>query len=126
MRNLMYKKMTTFIITLLLTFSLVACNEGVKYTVTFDLNGGNGSFNEIKVKENEMVEEPKTKPTLDNYEFVEWQLNGEKFNFSNTKITEDITLVAFYQQLNYINPVWEPILADPSVIEHEGVYYAFG
>jgi arabinan endo-1,5-alpha-L-arabinosidase len=26
----------------------------------------------------------------------------------------------------YKNPVWEPILADPSVIRHEGVYYAFG
>ncbi|MCF7932774.1 MAG: family 43 glycosylhydrolase [Acholeplasmataceae bacterium] len=26
----------------------------------------------------------------------------------------------------YLNPVWAPVLADPSVIRHEGTYYAFG
>ena len=28
--------------------------------------------------------------------------------------------------LMYTNPVWEPILADPSIIRHEGTFYAYG
>lgn len=30
------------------------------------------------------------------------------------------------QDLEYSNPVYAPIFADPSVIKHEGVYYAYG
>ena len=29
-------------------------------------------------------------------------------------------------QITYNNPVFEPVLADPSVIFHDGVYYAYG
>jgi len=30
------------------------------------------------------------------------------------------------EPLTYLNPVYEPVFADPSVIRHEGIYYAFG
>ena len=77
---------------LLLTLTLTSC--GKKYLVTFDTAGGS-PIEAVEVKKNDKVERP-TNPTLDGYKFVEWQLNGETFDF-DTKIKEDITLVAIWK-----------------------------
>ena len=63
----------------------------VGYTVTFDTLEGT-AVESAFVKKGTTVTEP-TKPTQAGYDFVEWQLNGEKYDFS-TPVTGDITLTA--------------------------------
>ena len=82
---------------LMLTVFCVVCLSGCgkKYTVTFDTDGGT-KVEEIKVKKNATIEVLPT-TTKDGYTFIEWQLNGKKFN-KNTKITSNITLKASWQK----------------------------
>lgn len=69
--------------------------DKVKYTVTFDTDGGSS------VKKQEVVEGGKAKkptnPTKNGYVFKSWQLKGKNFSF-NTAITENITLVATWEK----------------------------
>ncbi len=67
-----------------------------KYTVKFDLNGGNGTIPDQSIVEGKTATEP-TKPTRTDYDFVEWQLGGSKYVFS-TPVTKDITLVAKWKE----------------------------
>ncbi len=53
-------------------------------------------YKTIGVKENTKVTKP-ADPTKKGYKFVEWQLNEKAFDF-NTKITEEITLVAKFEE----------------------------
>lgn len=69
-------------------------NEADKVTVTFTVDGK--TYKTDSVKENTKVTKP-TNPTKKGYKFVEWQLNGKAFDF-NTKITEEITLVALFEE----------------------------
>ena len=82
---------------LMFTVFCVVCLSGCgkKYTVTFDTDGGT-KVEEIKVKKNATIEVLPT-TTKDGYTFIEWQLNGKKFN-KNTKITSNITLKASWQK----------------------------
>ena len=57
-----------------------------KYTVTFNSNGGTSIATQT-IEEGEKVTIPAS-PTKENYTFIEWQLNGNKFDF-NTKIDKD-------------------------------------
>lgn len=66
-----------------------------KYTVKFDAKNGS-EITEVIVKENEKVQKPK-KPTRKGYTFVEWQVDGKKYNF-NKEVTKDITLVAKWKK----------------------------
>ena len=63
----------------------------VTYTVTFNSDGGSYVSSQ-KVKSDYSATKP-TDPTKEGYTFVEWQLNGDKYDFSS-KITNNITLVA--------------------------------
>ena len=67
-----------------------------RYTVKFDSDKGSNVASQ-KVIENETVTTPKT-PTKTGYKFVEWQLNGKKYDFK-TKVSEDITLKAVWKEL---------------------------
>ena len=67
----------------------------VLYNVDFDTDGGN-VINTQTVEKDSVVTEP-DEPTKKGYKFVEWQLNGEKFDF-NTKITSNITLKAKWEK----------------------------
>ena len=67
-----------------------------RYTVTFNSDGGS-KVNNQTVIENKKVTKP-TNPTKNGYIFVEWQLDGETYDFSN-KVTSDITLKATWKQL---------------------------
>jgi len=88
----MKRKILSFSLILLCLFTLVSC--GKKHIVTFDSNGG--SYVEpVEVKHKKKVAEP-IKPTFEWHAFIEWQLDGEKYDFSS-KVTKDITLVAVWE-----------------------------
>lgn len=65
------------------------------YIVSFDSNGGS-KIDKQEIKENEKANIPTT-PTKAGYDFVEWQLNGKKYNF-DTNITSNITLTATWKK----------------------------
>ena len=68
------------------------------YTVTFDAKGGKPTPDAQKVVKDGTATAP-TDPTKKGYTFVEWQLDGAKYDFG-TPVTKDITLVAVWKQ-NY-------------------------
>jgi len=78
--------------------TLIAKWEPFVYIVTFDTNGGS-KVNSKVVDYNNKVKLPTT-PTKKGYKFIEWTLDGKKYDF-NTKITKDITLVAKWQIITY-------------------------
>lgn len=69
----------------------------VKYTVTFNTNGGTSIASQT-VEEGEKVSKP-TNPTKNGYKFIEWTLNGNRYDF-NTKVINNITLVAKWEKVN--------------------------
>ena len=64
------------------------------YTVTFDSLGGS-EIDSVDVKLNSSVTKP-SDPTKDGFIFVEWQLNGAAYDFSQI-VNSDITLVALWK-----------------------------
>ena len=84
------KKLILFIITIIL-ISGCSCSKEIKYTVSFDSNGGTIVEEQI-VSENNYAKEP-NEPTKEGYDFAGWYYDNQVFNF-NTKITKDITLQA--------------------------------
>lgn len=70
-------------------------NNVTIYTVKFDSNGGS-NVDSQKVKASDTAKKP-ANPTREGYIFVEWQLNGNAYNF-NLKVTKNITLKAVWQQ----------------------------
>lgn len=66
------------------------------YTVTFNTDGGS-TIDPVEVEEGQAVAKP-ADPTKDDYNFVEWQLNGVAYDFT-AAVTANITLDA----------VWEPV-----------------
>ena len=67
-----------------------------RYTVKFDSNKGSNVSSQ-RVIEDKTATAPKN-PTRSGYKFVEWQLNGKKYDFK-TKVTKDITLKAVWKEL---------------------------
>lgn len=69
------------------------------YKITYDLDGGrfiDGSTTRTEVvSDRYAVGGLQLNPIKEGYKFVEWQLNGETFDFS-TKVNSDITLKAVY------------------------------
>lgn len=74
--------------------TLTAKWKELTYTVTFNANGGSSVASQ-QIKHNGNATQPTT--TRKGYDFVEWQLNGTKFDFS-TAITSNITLTAAWKQ----------------------------
>ncbi len=74
--------------------------ENKTYLITFDTDGGS-KVDSQKVTEGNKAIIPSI-PTKAGYKFVEWQLNGESFDF-NTVITMDITLKAIWEKENIPN-----------------------
>jgi len=67
----------------------------VYYTVTFNSKGGS-KIDSAQVEKGKKVTKP-TKPTRKGYTFVEWELNGKKYDFSNA-VSKDITLTAKWKK----------------------------
>lgn len=76
-----------------------------KYEVNFDSNGGT-SVEKQKIKSKNKVSIPKN-PTKDGYIFIEWEYEGEKFDF-DTKIKKNITLKAKWDKIGENEEVNEP------------------
>ena len=71
-------------------------SSGGEFKVVFDSDGGT-AISEKVVKKGEKVEKP-TDPTKENYQFVEWLLDGTAYNFDN-EVTKDITLKASWKEM---------------------------
>ena len=69
-------------------------NDGEKVNVIFMAD--EKVYKTISVRENTKVTKP-ANPTKKGYKFVEWQLDGEAFNF-DTKITSETTLTAVFEE----------------------------
>lgn len=72
--------------------------KDAQYTVTFDSNGGSNVASQT-VSVTKTASKP-ANPTRSGFTFVEWQLNGKKYNF-NTKVMGDITLKAVWDTKKY-------------------------
>ncbi len=68
-----------------------------QYTVTFDSSGGDQVASQ-KINKDGKVQVPST-PKRNGYTFIEWQLNGKKYDF-NSKVTSNIKLVAIWIKLD--------------------------
>lgn len=74
-----------------------------RYTVRFNLNGGNGIIDDIhNIKHGAVISKPNVEITKSSsisttYTFKEWKLNNNTFNFI-TPITNSIVLDAFYEE----------------------------
>lgn len=88
--------------------------ESKVYTVKFDTDGGNKIENRL-VKENTILGNVEI-PKKDGYKFVEWQINGKKYDV-NALVTSDITLKAKWEKVNKEEPVKEPNKEDTNVTE---------
>ena len=73
-------------------------NAKVKYTVTFNSNGGS-SVSSQTVTEGSKATRP-SDPTKTGYNFGGWLLNGSTYDF-NSSVTGNITLVAKWNQKSY-------------------------
>ena len=71
--------------------------SATKYKVQFDLNGGKGNISSQTIISGGVASIPKNKPTRSGYTFVEWQYNGNTYNF-NTKVTKNIVLTAKWKK----------------------------
>ena len=69
-----------------------------QYTITFNSNGGSNVASQT-VNYNGTATQP-SNPTKTGHTFVEWQLNGNTYNF-NTPVTENITLTVVWQINQY-------------------------
>ena len=72
--------------------------EQKKFTVTFDTDGGTPIPDNQSINEGGKAIRPATNPTKDNAKFVEWQLNGQTYDFNN-KVTGNITLKAKWEDV---------------------------
>lgn len=66
------------------------------YTVSFDLNGGDGDAPSQKVEEGSTVSRPDN-PTREGYTFAGWQYEGADWNFLNA-VESDMTLTAQWKR----------------------------
>ena len=73
------------------TAVLVITSNNVKYTITFNSDGGTLVEEQI-VKKGNKVTKP-TDPMKEGYRFISWTLNGNDYNFS-LEVTSDIELKA--------------------------------
>lgn len=121
---MMKKGMVVFLL-LISSLFLVACDDlNEYYIVTFESNGGTEVLEQEVLKNNKAIK-PDNPTREDGLVFQYWTLDGEKYTFDEL-VESDITLVAVWGEGHYENPIWEPILADPSVIYWDGIYYAYG
>ncbi len=109
----MKKTLITLLMVLLCAMLIISCanepkDEGSSttpsgtpstssYTVTFNLNGGTGTFAPVSVEPGKTIDAPANKPTKTNGVFKFWSKNGtDEFKF-DTAITENTTLTAVWQ-----------------------------
>lgn len=92
------------------------------YTVSFNLDGGSGSFPNKTINYGSTVSKPAATPTKDGFTFKYWALSGQttEYNFS-TPVTSDITLVAIWEQDSCVAEGTLITLADGSQVPVENL-----
>ena len=70
----------------------------VKHSVSFEANGGSGTFATQNVRHGATATEPVTAPTKEDYVFDGWYSNNAAFDFA-TEITEDVALTAHFTEI---------------------------
>lgn len=95
----MFKKKAVLgiVIALFAVFGLVACGP-TKYTVSFDLNGGTGTYEAQSVESGKTATKPDADPTRTDYRFDGWY-NGDTAYAFTEEVTADITLKAKWTQV---------------------------
>lgn len=88
--------------------------ESKVFTVKFDTNGGS-NIDDRLVKENTILGNIVI-PKKDGYKFVEWQVDGKKYD-ENTLVTSDIILKAKWEKVSKEEPIKEPNKEDTNVSE---------
>lgn len=91
--------LVSFIIVFALTIILSFLYSKDKYTVSFE-TGSQDYFMNQYISKNGVIDQP-VEPTKEGYVFKEWQLNGEKYDFSN-KIDSDLILTAKWVKEEYV------------------------
>ena len=102
----MKKKLLGFlfilIVSMIICIPLSACGGDVDKnycTVSFDTDGGSSIENQ-RVEKGGRIKKP-TNPTKDGYEFLGWYFSDEEWSFVGCFVTNDMTLIAKWQQVNY-------------------------
>ena len=96
--------------------------EATTYTVKFDSSGGS-SVKSQEVDAGAKATKP-TDPTYKGYVFVEWQLNGKKYDFSK-EVDADITLKAKWEKeknkytVKFVDEHGKELASSQTVIEGE-------
>ncbi len=103
----MKKTLTVLMMVLLAAMLIISCDNKAKepevktYTVTFSTGEGGSDIASQSIEEGKTATKP-ADPTRTGYVFVRWSAteNGEKaFDFTNTKITADITIYAVWSKV---------------------------
>ena len=103
-----YLTLIILVLSALLIFSACGAEEPIggdpnsrdevqMYTVSFDSAGGS-AVAPVKVEDGGKVARP-TDPVRDGYEFVGWIIDGETWSFVGYVVTEDMTLVAEWREI---------------------------
>lgn len=87
-------------------------SDPIKYTVTFNSNGGSNVEKQTIVEGNKAIKPDD--PTREGYTFVYWTLNGKKYDFSNT-INNNIILIA-----KWTSNIWEIDESTGTIIKYKG------
>ena len=101
----MKRKIISLLSVLLMALTLIGCQEkDVKYTVTFDSNGGS-LVSPIEVKKGDKVIKPES-PIKDNYDFENWYEDVElqkKWEFETKTVESNVTLYAKWTEKTSVN-----------------------
>src|SRR5690554_4460913 len=132
------KKTLILFINIFLVLLVVACKkteptptpepkpeEKVYFTVEFDVNEGDVSIASQRVLENSYATLPTERPNKEGYSFSGWTitLDGEDyFDFTETKITENIKLYAKYEIIEIIENYDDSVL-EWSKPDHFYIHY---
>lgn len=91
------------LVTMVICIPLSACGSDVDKnsycTVSFDTDGGSSIENQ-QVEKGGRINKP-IDPTKDGYEFLGWYFSDEEWSFVGFFVTNDMTLTAKWQQVNY-------------------------
>lgn len=82
------------------TLEPVFRDKGTKdeYTVSFDVNGGEGTYPDQKVIDGESPVLPENNPTKEGYDFLGWSADGKNPIGDDYKVTGNVTLVALWKE----------------------------
>lgn len=92
------KKLFGVVLTVLVGLLLVGCNSDETVIVSFDVNGGSPEVVSQEIPLGSFAIDPEVDLVKEGFTFNCWQLEGDDFEFIDTEVLEDITLVACYTE----------------------------